>query len=233
MSNRTRTDCKRRYRKRRRAELEDQTRLRITEAAVDLHGSVGPAKTTISAIADRAGVQRATVYRHFPDEAALFDACSSHWAAQHPLPDLEAWAAIEDPGERLTTALAELYAWYADAEYMLDKTTRDAPRGAGDASPGGAPCRPGSRQRSRPSRQGPRRARRPPPPRAGRDRARDLVRRLALPRPAAGPLGARGGEPDGRAGRRGGGLRLTSKRRLTRGPSRNRPRPWRCCRRRR
>jgi AcrR family transcriptional regulator len=102
---------RRRYRKRRRAELEAQTRLRITEAAVELHGSVGPARTTISAVADRAGVQRATVYRHFRDEDALFEACSSHWMAQHPLPDAVAWSAIEDPDERLRTALHELYAW--------------------------------------------------------------------------------------------------------------------------
>jgi AcrR family transcriptional regulator len=119
--------AKRRYRKRRRAEQEDETRLRITEAAVDLHGSVGPAKTTISAVAERAGVQRATVYRHFADEAALFGACSAHWLGQNPLPDIGAWAAIEDPELRLRTALAELYAWFARGEAMLERTIRDAP----------------------------------------------------------------------------------------------------------
>jgi AcrR family transcriptional regulator len=115
----------REYTKRKRAESEAQTKLRITEAAVDLHGSVGPAKTTISAVAERAGVQRATVYRHFPDEEALFGACSSHWAANNPVPSLDAWAAIDDPDERLRTALAELYAWFERTEYMLEKTTRD------------------------------------------------------------------------------------------------------------
>jgi AcrR family transcriptional regulator len=125
MSTQSSTGAKRPYRKRRRAELEDQTRLRITEAAVDLHGSVGPARTTISAVADRAGVQRATVYRHFPDEEALFGACSSHWMALHPLPDPTAWQAIEDPDGRLRSALAELYEWYERGEYMLEKTTRD------------------------------------------------------------------------------------------------------------
>ncbi len=114
------------YRKRRRADSEAETRQRITEATVDLHGSVGPARTTISAIAERAGVQRATVYRHFPDEASLFKACSSHWIAAHPRPDLTSWAAIEDPDERFATALGELYAWYERGEYMLEKTTRDA-----------------------------------------------------------------------------------------------------------
>jgi AcrR family transcriptional regulator len=113
------------YRKRRRAELEAETRLRITQAAVDLHGSVGPARTTIRAVADRAGVQRGTVYRHFADEEALFGACSSHWLAQHPLPDLAAWRAIDDPDERLRTALRRLYAWYERGDYMLEKTTRD------------------------------------------------------------------------------------------------------------
>jgi AcrR family transcriptional regulator len=114
------------YRKRRRAELEEETRRRITEAAVDLHGSLGPARTTISAVAERAGVQRATVYRYFPDEEALFGACSSHWAAQHPLPDIAEWAKIGDPEERLRIALAELYAWFADGEQMLERTSRDA-----------------------------------------------------------------------------------------------------------
>jgi AcrR family transcriptional regulator len=92
---------------------------------MELHGTVGPARTTISAIAERAGVRRATVYRHFPDEDALFEACSSHWMARHPLPDPAAWAAIEDPDERLRTALGELYQWYDRSDYMLEKTTRD------------------------------------------------------------------------------------------------------------
>jgi AcrR family transcriptional regulator len=126
MSSETNSESKRKYRKRRRAELEDETRRRITEAAVELHGSVGPARTTISAVAERAGVQRATLYRHFPDEEALFDACSSHWAAQHPLPDLADWAAVADPEERLRIALSALYAWYEQGQEMLERTTRDA-----------------------------------------------------------------------------------------------------------
>ena len=119
-------ESKRRYRKRRRAQLEDETRRRITEATVDLHGTVGPARTTVSAIAERAGVQRATVYRHFPDEESLFGACSAHWAAANPLPDLARWAAIADPDERLRVGLGELYAWFERGEYMLERTTRDA-----------------------------------------------------------------------------------------------------------
>ena len=120
------SQAKRKYRKRRRAELEDETRRRITEAAVELHGSVGPARTTLSAVAKRAGVQRATLYRHFPDEEALFDACSAHWRVQHPLPDLADWAAVSDPEERLRVALSALYAWYEQGQEMLERTTRDA-----------------------------------------------------------------------------------------------------------
>src|SRR3954468_5305676 len=112
------SDQKRPYRKRVRAEHEEQTRRRITESAVELHGTIGPARTSISAVADRAGVRRSTVYRHFPDEAALFDACSSHWRAANPPPDPWAWAAIEDPSERVTAALSELYAFYARTEPM-------------------------------------------------------------------------------------------------------------------
>jgi len=116
---------RRRYEKRRRAENEAETRLRITEAAVKLHGSVGPAKTTVSAVADEAGVQRATVYRHFPDEDALFAACSSHWIASNPPPDPSRWAAVDDPSERLERALDDLYAYYERTERMLENNTRD------------------------------------------------------------------------------------------------------------
>lgn len=118
---------KRRYRKRRRAEQEDEMRRRITEATVDLHGSVGPARTTFSAVAEKAGVQRATVYRYFPDEQSLFNACSAHWIVEHPLPDLEQWAKVRDPDERLRTALEEMYAWFERGAYMVEKTTRDEP----------------------------------------------------------------------------------------------------------
>jgi len=116
---------KRRYEKKRRAELEAETRRRITEKAVELHGTVGPAHTSISAIAERAGVRRSTVYRHFPDEAALFDACSSHWEAANPVPDTGAWPSIEGPEERLRAALDELYAYYRRTERMMENLHRD------------------------------------------------------------------------------------------------------------
>ena len=120
-------DKTRSYRMKRRAESQEQTRLRITESAVTLHGTVGPARTSISAVAAHAGVRRSTVYRHFPDEAALFDACTAHWAAVNPPPDLDAWSAIHDPDERLRVALAELYAFYRRTESMLDNLFRDEP----------------------------------------------------------------------------------------------------------
>jgi AcrR family transcriptional regulator len=108
-----------------RADSQEQTRRRITESAVALHGSLGPSRTSISAVAEHAGVRRSTVYRHFSDEAALFDACSAHWAAANPPPDLRAWAAIADPGERLGQALRELYAYYGRTADMLANLFRD------------------------------------------------------------------------------------------------------------
>lgn len=122
MSDRTRP-----YRMTRRAELEDETRRRITESTAALHEELGPARTSISAIAERAGVRRSTVYRHFPDEEALFAACSSHWRAANPPPDPRAWTAIEDPAERTETALRELYAFYGRTEGMYASLLRDEP----------------------------------------------------------------------------------------------------------
>jgi AcrR family transcriptional regulator len=119
-------DQTRAYRKRRRAELEQRTRERIVEAAVELHGSVGPARTTVSAVALRAGVQRATVYRHFPDDESLFAACSAHWLEQNAPPDLAGWAAVRDPDARLELGLGELYAWFRRTEQMIELLTRDA-----------------------------------------------------------------------------------------------------------
>ena len=119
------SDKKRPYRKKRRAELEAETRRRITESAVELHGTVGPSRTSMSAVAERAGVRRSTLYRHFPDEAALFDACSAHWEAANPPPDLGAWAAIEDPDERLRIVLEELYAYWRRTERMMSNLIRD------------------------------------------------------------------------------------------------------------
>jgi AcrR family transcriptional regulator len=117
---------KRKYEQKRRAELQEETRQRIVEATAGLHREVGPAKTTISAVAERAGVQRLTVYRHFADERSLIRACSAHWRAQHPPPDPSAWPAIADPEERLRTALSAWYAYYATDEAMMGNVRRDA-----------------------------------------------------------------------------------------------------------
>ena len=121
------SEQKRPYRMTRRAELEEQTRRRITESTVALHEELGPARTSISAVAERAGVRRSTVYRHFPDEEALFAACSSHWRAGNPPPDPRSWATIEDPAQRTEAALRELYAFYARTEGMYTSLLRDEP----------------------------------------------------------------------------------------------------------
>ena len=117
---------KRKYELRKRAEQLEETRRRITEATVELHRTVGPAATQVSEIARRAGVQRVTVYNHFPDEAALFTACSAHWRALHPVPDPAAWLTTTDAGERLRLGLYELYSWYRETESMTANILRDA-----------------------------------------------------------------------------------------------------------
>jgi AcrR family transcriptional regulator len=119
------SDQKRRYRMTRRAELEEETRRRITESAVALHERVGPARTSITAIAKEAGVRRSTVYRHFPDEDALFAACSSHFRDLNPAPDPEAWAAIADLDVRTEAALRELYAFYGRTHRTYESLLRD------------------------------------------------------------------------------------------------------------
>ena len=117
---------KRKYELKKRAEEMAKTHARITEAAIDLHGSVGPSRTTLSAVAKRAGVERRTLYRHFPTEADLFAACSAHYFSANPWPDLADWRAIRDPRQRLERALDELYAYYERTEPMLRNVLRDA-----------------------------------------------------------------------------------------------------------
>lgn len=127
---------RRRYEMRRRAELVDQTRQRIVEAAARLHTTVGPANTTIASIAAEADVTRLTVYRHFPAIEDLFVACTAHWQAAHPGPDPDGWRAIADLATRIRAAFADLYAWYADNGGDLFPIYRDVdamPPGARDA----------------------------------------------------------------------------------------------------
>ena len=117
---------KRRYELKQRAERLGETRRRITEATVELHRTVGPAATQISEVARRAGVQRVTVYNHFPDEESLFSACSAHWLALHPPPDPTRWLERKDMGERLRVGLRELYGWFRETEPMTKNILRDA-----------------------------------------------------------------------------------------------------------
>lgn len=108
-----------------RADDVQETRRRIVEAAVRLHGTIGPAATTISALAEEAGVTRLTVYRHFPDDLALFTACSAHWASTQTFPDPTAWRTVQDPEQRLRVALADLYRFYREGQQMLTRVRRD------------------------------------------------------------------------------------------------------------
>ena len=118
---------KRRYELKARAEKAAETRRRITEATVALHQEVGPARTTVAEVARRAGVQRLTVYNHFPEERDLVMACQGHWLAAHPLPDVGPLLAHDEPVERLTAVLGAFYAWYRETEPMTEKVARDAP----------------------------------------------------------------------------------------------------------
>ena len=114
------------YELKRRAERQRETRRRIVEAAIELHTTVGPSRTTVSAIAERAGVTRPTVYAHFPDDRSLFEACSGHVRETVPPPDPTVWRSITDPGERLETALHDLYGYYERLEPLLENVQRDA-----------------------------------------------------------------------------------------------------------
>jgi AcrR family transcriptional regulator len=116
----------RNYTLRRRAEQQAQTRQRIVEAAVDLHGTIGPARTSLSMVAERAGVQRNTLYAHFPDELSLAMACSGLSFERDPPPAAVSWRAIADRSERLRTALTAIYGWYAKGARLLGCVLRDA-----------------------------------------------------------------------------------------------------------
>jgi AcrR family transcriptional regulator len=113
------------YTLKKRAEQQAETRKRIVEAAVDLHSSVGPAATTFSMVAERAGVQRHTLYAHFPDELSLSMACSGHVYEQDPLPDAAVWSGVKDAGERLTAGLTAIYGWYARHASLMACVVRD------------------------------------------------------------------------------------------------------------
>src|SRR6185295_18882191 len=114
------------YTLKRRAEQQAETHRRIVEAAVELHGTVGPANTTVSMIAERAGVQRHTFYAHFPDERSMLMACSGHVMARDPLPDAEPWRALKTPAERLGVGLRAIYDWFERNGDVIGSALRDA-----------------------------------------------------------------------------------------------------------
>jgi AcrR family transcriptional regulator len=113
---------------RKRAERQDATRQKIVEATVALHEERGLIRTTVSDVAARAGVERATVYRHFPDERSLIAACTTHYFQRHPPPDPQQWLRIRDPEARLRTGLAEIYAFHRRTERMISSTVPDLPQ---------------------------------------------------------------------------------------------------------
>ncbi len=114
------------YELKRRAERQEETRQRIVAAAVELHTTLGPARTTVKEIAERAGVTRPTVYAHFPDARSLLQACSGRVRETVPPPDPAAWRSDTDPGDRLETALRDLYGYYERLEPLLENVQRDA-----------------------------------------------------------------------------------------------------------
>src|SRR5262245_9867454 len=116
----------RRYEQRLRAEKQEETRRRIIDAAVELHTSIGPAGTTLSAVAERAGVQRNTLYRHFPDERSLVYACSGLVAEEHPIPDPVEWSGLDDPVDHVRAVLGDLYAYFEEHEQLIAHVVRDA-----------------------------------------------------------------------------------------------------------
>ena len=126
MATRKRAPRRRTYTQRRRAEQQSETRRRIVQAVYDLHGEIGPARTTISAIAERAGVERLTVYRHFADEGEIFAACNAHFLAETPPPHPAAWAGVTEPAARLRAVLLTFYGYYRRTEDRLGLALRDA-----------------------------------------------------------------------------------------------------------
>lgn len=114
------------YTLKKRAEQQADTRRRIVEAAVELHSSVGPAHTTFSMLAERAGVQRHTLYAHFPNERSLLMACSGQVAEDDPMPDAAPWRQIEDRRERLTVGIRAIYDWYERHASLMARVLRDA-----------------------------------------------------------------------------------------------------------
>ena len=183
---------KRRYELKERARRQAETKQRIVEAAVALHTSVGPARTTISAIAERAGVERHTVYAHFPDERTLFRACSTHWrgrasttecptagsSSTPPRSDCAACSPTSTPGTRTSSP--------SSRPSCATRTRRPGKRRGPGGDRGGSECarrRPCTRLASAQAR-------------ARRDRPRARVRDVALARPPAGPLAQAGGRRD-------------------------------------
>ena len=122
-SEQMRSPKSRTYRMTRRADSVEETRRQIAAAAARLHTTIGPANTSIAAIAEEAGVTRLTVYRHFDDFDVLFAACRAHWRAENPPPDPRAWADVSGLAPRARRAFGEWYGWYAGTRRRCSPST--------------------------------------------------------------------------------------------------------------
>ena len=119
--------AKRKYQLKHRAERQEETRQRILEATIMLHERVGVPGVTISAVAEQAGVERLTVYRHFPDEKALLTAATTFYLGAYPPPNPQPWRDIADPGVRLRVGLTATYAYHQQTEAMIGHLIQGMP----------------------------------------------------------------------------------------------------------
>ena len=96
----------RRYRSDRRQAGVDETRRRIVGAAVALHAEQGAMATSFAQVAKRADVAVPTVYKHFPNQAALLQSCTGHVFACSPALGPEIYRGLATAEARLA-ALAK------------------------------------------------------------------------------------------------------------------------------
>ena len=117
---------KRSYRQKERAESQRRTRQKIVDATIELHQTKGLAETSMNDIAERAQVGKVTVYRHFPDDEALVQACSGQYFQRHPFPDLGDWRTIDDGPERLRRGLLDSYNYHETTAPMMTRVLAEA-----------------------------------------------------------------------------------------------------------
>jgi AcrR family transcriptional regulator len=109
----------RKYDMTRRASAAAETRRRIVDATLELHGEQGIAATSWDDIAARAGVGVGTVYRHFPSLDELIPACGEITRERIALPDPSLFDGLDTPAERLEHLVREAFAIYERAAPQL------------------------------------------------------------------------------------------------------------------